>query len=170
MPNRIEYRGFTASYSEPVSELITPISILPILAAGRESRSSPVEVQALWDTGATVTCMKPTLFERLKLRPLDTTNSEVFVGVGGEVTANLTLVNLLLAPNFEIEFCPIYVLVFPGDTDLLIGMDIIRMGDFAVCNAENKTSFSFAVPPFPDRINLADKAAAANRLNNETTS
>jgi hypothetical protein len=46
-------------------------------------------------------------------------------------------------------------------------MDIIGMGDFAVCNTSNETSFSFAVPPFPDRINFADKANAFNKAQSE---
>jgi hypothetical protein len=36
-------------------------------------------------------------------------------------------------------------------------MDIIGMGDFAVCSAEKKTSFTFAVPPFTDRIDFTKK-------------
>ena len=56
-----------------------------------------------------------------------------------------------------------YVTEFPSNADMLIGMDIIRMGDFAVCNADGKTSFSFAVPPFPDRIDLAEKTEADNK-------
>jgi len=81
------------------------------------------------------------------------------------VTADVTLINLLLTPELEMEQWPVYIMDFPGDADILIGMDIIGMGDFAVCNVDNKTSFSFAVPPFPDRINLADKAEAANKNN-----
>jgi hypothetical protein len=46
---------------------------------------------------------------------------------------------------------------------MVIGMDIIKKGDFAISNAENKTLFSFVIPPFPDKINLADKAEAANK-------
>jgi len=57
----------------------------------------------------------------------------------------------------------VYVTEFPSNADMLIGMDIIRMGDFAVCNADGKTSFSFAVPPFPDRIDLAEKTEADNK-------
>lgn len=30
--------------------------------------------------------------------------------------------------------------------DLLVGMDIILLGDFAVSNYENKTAFSFRIP------------------------
>jgi hypothetical protein len=41
-------------------------------------------------------------------------------------------------------------------------MDIIRLGDFAVCNADNKTSFSFAMPPFQDRIDFVGRADDLN--------
>jgi hypothetical protein len=86
-------------------------------------------------------------------------------GIGGDVEADGTLVSIWLAPNFVLELCPVYIIDFPGDEELLIGMDIIGMGDFAVCNTEEKTSFSFAVPPFPDRINFAEKADKLNRTN-----
>jgi hypothetical protein len=86
-------------------------------------------------------------------------------GIGGTVKADFTIVTIFLAPNFGIEYSQVYVLNFPGNADIIIGMDIIGMGDFAVCNADGKTSFSFAVPPFPDRINLADKADAFNKQN-----
>ena len=79
---------------------------------------------------------------------------------------SMTLLQMLPKPLFNIfEYCTIYVLDFPGDAEVLIGMDIIRMGDFAVCNADKKTSFSFVIPPFPDRINLAEKAETVNKFN-----
>jgi len=52
---------------------------------------------------------------------------------------------------------------FPVNVDIIIGMDIINMGDFVVCNAENKTTFSFVVPPLPYKINLADNVKALNK-------
>jgi hypothetical protein len=81
-------------------------------------------------------------------------------GVGGDVEAEGTLVSIWLASNFVVEFCPVYIANFPGDAGLLIGMDIITMGDFAVCNSNSKTSFSFAMPPFPNRIDFVSKAGA----------
>jgi len=41
-------------------------------------------------------------------------------------------------------------------SDLLIGMDIISMGDFAICNKDNKTSFSFVVPSLEKRIKFEE--------------
>ena len=163
MSDRIEYRGFFASFGEPVSVLFSMVKIIPLLTVDKENYGIPVEVEALWDTGAEVSCMKPALFERLKLYPLDVANHTELAGVGGSVMAKSTLVNLFITNNLEIEYCPVYVLDFPGDTDFLIGMDIIGMGDFAISNTNNKTSFSFVIPPFPDRINLAEKAETANK-------
>jgi hypothetical protein len=165
MPNDTHYRGFTALYDEPVKELISPASILPVLTANKALRDVPVKINAFWDTGATVTCIKPVLWDRLKLCAYDPVNSTVLTGVGGSVAATYTLIHILLAPNFWLEFCQVYALDFPGDADLLIGMDIITLGDFAVCNADNKTSFSFAMPPFPDRVNFTAKADAYNEHN-----
>jgi hypothetical protein len=165
MRKNIPYRGFIQLHDGHINELISPVSIMPILQTGEVLRDTPVKVFALWDTGATVTCMKPALWDYLKPYPLDTASSTVLSGIGGNVFANSTLVHIFLTDNFEMIYCQVYALDFPGDADLLIGMDIIGMGDFAVCNTDNKTSFSFAMPPFPDRIDLADKADAANRKN-----
>ena len=157
-----EYRAFFVTYLEITDELNTAVSIIPICTTDAALRGVPVEVEAFWDTGATDSCMKPALWERLKLYPIES-GRRLVAGIGGNVTADLTFVNLLLTPGLEISDCPIYITDFPGDAEILIGMDIIGLGDFAVCNTDNKTSFSFAIPPFPDRINFADKAEIANR-------
>jgi hypothetical protein len=86
-------------------------------------------------------------------------------GIGGAVKANFTIMSIFLTYNLGIERCPVYVLDFPGNADIIIGMDIIKMGDFAACNSDGKTSFSFVMPPFPDRVNFVDKADALNKQN-----
>ena len=80
-------------------------------------------------------------------------------GIGrGKVKADGTLVSIWLTPDFALELCPVYIADFPGDEEILIGMDIITLGDFAICNTGEKTSISFAVPPFPNRIDFTGKA------------
>jgi predicted aspartyl protease len=163
MPDRIEYRAFTVSYDELTDELSSPASITPLLAVGGSSPMPPVEVTALWDTGAIATCIKPQLKERLNLPLLD--RKRALAGVGGEVIADIALVNIQLMCDAVIAGCPAHVVDFPGDEDILIGMDIIGMGDFVVCNTDGKTSFSFAIPSFPDRTNFCEKAKIANAQN-----
>jgi hypothetical protein len=45
---------------------------------------------------------------------------------------------------------------------MLIGMDIIMMGDFVISNGGGTTLFSFAIPPLPQKIDLVDEADAEN--------
>jgi hypothetical protein len=163
MPDHVEHRGFIKSYTTLVNKLITPVGILPVSSRDKALQNIPVELDALWDTGATKTCMRPGLRDRLNLRMFRIGSSVTIAGIGGKVQADFTILSIFLTDNLGIELCPVYVLDFPGSADLIIGVDIITMGDFAVCNADGKTSFSFAVPPFPDRINLVDKANIVNK-------
>jgi len=155
-----EYRTFTAQYSGIAKNLITPASIFSEFVIGKQSDTVPLKVTALWDTGATGTCIKPWLKDRLNLRLFGTQTR--ITGVGGEIKTFVAYLNVRLMSDVEIDNCPMYVADFPGFADILIGMDIISMGDFAICNTDGKTSFSFAIPPFPDRINFTDKAKIAN--------
>jgi hypothetical protein len=163
MPDPIEYRAFIKSYGKPVNRLITPAGLIPISSADKALRNTMVEVQTFWDTGSTLTCMKPRLRDRLRLLMARSDSPKYIAGIGGVVKADFTIVSILLASNFEIEYCPVHVLDFPSSADLLIGMDIIEMGDFAVCNMNNETSFSFIVPPLPERVNFVDSANTANK-------
>lgn len=52
-----------------------------------------------------------------------------------------------------------------GDADILIGMDIIKFGDFAISNGEGQTLFSFAIPPFENKTDLLEKANKTNKNN-----
>jgi hypothetical protein len=160
--NHIEYRGFIKSYDGPVNKLATTANILPIASSDKTLSNTPFEINALWDTGATLTFIKPEIRDRLKLRMVRIDSPVSIAGLGGLVKADFTIISICLTPNFIIEYCPAYVIDFPVKFDVVIGMDIINMGDFAVCNAESKTSFSFVVPPLPDRINFADKAKMLN--------
>ena len=54
-------------------------------------------------------------------------------------------VNLMLPNNVGIVGVPVG-LVKLIDTDVLIGMDIINRGDFAVSNRNGQTQFSFRIP------------------------
>jgi hypothetical protein len=65
----------------------------------------------------------------------------------------------------ELNNARISVLNLVKDVDMLIGMDIIRLGDFSISNGAGKTTFTFAMPPFDDKIDLYEKAIAVNRSN-----
>ena len=48
------------------------------------------------------------------------------------------------------------------DIDMLIGMDIIQLGDFHISNTDGKTRFSYIVPSLPERYSLAEEADKLN--------
>ena len=100
-----EYRVFFVTYLGITDELNTAVSIIPICTTDIALRGIPVEIEALWDTGATDSCIKPALWERLKLYPIESGCRQV-IGIGGNVTADLTIVNLRLIPGLEIAGCP----------------------------------------------------------------
>jgi len=103
-----------------------------------------VEGQALWDTGATNTCISKRVANVLNLIPL----GKIKINTpSGFKDVNTYLIDVIL-PNSvqvkEVQVCDSEI----GDQgiDFLIGMDIINLGDFAVSNYNNITTFSFRIP------------------------
>lgn len=99
---------------------------------------------ALWDTGATGTCISKKMVTLLSLIPTGMKNIQT---PSGSSQVHTYLVNIVLPNNViikNVEVCDSEI----GDQgfDILIGMDIITQGDFAVSNLNNKTVFSFRVP------------------------
>jgi len=81
-------------------------------------------------------------------------------GVHGERSAETYLVNIAL-PN-RVMFSSIRVTKGDiPDADILIGMDIIGMGDFSVTNCQGITKFSYRTPS----IEHIDYVEQVNKLN-----
>jgi hypothetical protein len=64
MPKPIEHRAFTIVYEEIAEEISTPVQLEPIYTADKSLLGAQIEIEALWDTGATMTCIKPSLRNR----------------------------------------------------------------------------------------------------------
>jgi hypothetical protein len=54
----------------------------------------------------------------------------------------LELPNDLLKQNVEVAVCN-----FSNNVGMIIGMNIITLGDFALLHGNNHTEFSFTIPP-----------------------
>lgn len=100
----------------------------------------------IWDTGASVTVVTKKVVDDLGLQP----SGKVTIHVVGprdteqEHEAYTYLVNLYLPPHVIITTRVAEASV--GGGDILIGMDVIILGDFAVTNYNNKTTWSFRLP------------------------
>lgn len=106
---------------------------------------------AIWDTGAMASAV--TELAALKLGLIQTGVKQIS-GLGGTLDKKIYLVDILLPNHILLENHPVTEIDNPKDKDgnklepfgMLIGMDIISMGDFSVTNFEGKTVMSFRVP------------------------
>jgi hypothetical protein len=125
-----------------------------------------VKIRAKWDTGANHTVISVNLKDRLNLTPID---SEVLSGVGGSMVIDVVrlaikLPNGLFISSKHIGVCNIKS---AQGIDILIGMDIIQLGDFHISNAGDKSLFSFVIPSLPVPFSLSASLARLNGVGRE---
>lgn len=123
-------------------------------------KDKQIEADALWDTGATCTAVSDSVVKELGLvsygkQQIKTPSGEKIVD---QYLVNLALPNDVLVPN--VVACGSEI----GNQgiDLLIGMNIIKLGDFAVSNFCGRTQFTFRMPSSRD----ADYISSTTLLNN----
>jgi len=68
------------------------------------------------------------------------------------VYVTIELPNRVFKQTIEAAVCDM-----APNSKMLIGMDIISLGDFALSNGNDQTLFSFAVPPFKDKIDFSKR-------------
>ena len=98
--------------------------------------------KAIWDTGATASVITQKVIDQCGLKATGMTKVDT---VQGSTITETFLVNIILPNNVMVPSVVVSKGVF-RDADVLIGMDIISRGDFAVTNREGKTVFSFRMP------------------------
>lgn len=99
--------------------------------------------RGLWDTGASKSSITKRIVDDLNLVPVGNTNIGTANGV---VTVNTYFVDFGLPNGVTVKNVLVSCADLGDDIDILIGMDIIRHGDFAITNTNNKTTFSFRTP------------------------
>ena len=134
--------AFTARHPRRVNRLITEVHIFPAHAYGSPQPAGKV-YKALYDTGATHSSVSPKVVADLNLPSIGARR----VGVGGgNLDTTSHLVNIRLLNNVMFSMMPVAKIALQNDIDVLIGMDVLGAGDFAVTHQNNCTTFSFCVP------------------------
>lgn len=139
-----------------------------ITTVGISKKSLPQQkrtVKALWDTGATFSAITHKMADELKISPDDYSGRSEVKGIGGEIFEVDVARVIIKLPTMETEVeteISVKIIDFSG-ADLLIGMDNICRGDLSISNGARKTMFTFAVPPFENKVDLYKKAIAENR-------
>ena len=131
---------FTEKYSKIENRLLNKVVLC----------TNEINDQALaqWDTGATNTCISEEIAKKYKLKPIAFAQSKT---PSGTLTAPMYLIDIVL--NNEVVFSNWTVMgskIGAQGIDVLIGMDIISKGDFAISNYNGKTQFSFRLPSQQD--------------------
>lgn len=101
-----------------------------------------LQFDGIWDTGATNSVITQAVIDGCGLFPI--TMAQVH-GVHGSSMEEVFLVNIHLPGNVAFPGVRVTRGRFVGG-DLLIGMDIISRGDFAISNFNGLTKFSFRIP------------------------
>lgn len=134
----MEIHAFTTSYNGISNKLVNSATIV---SGDKEYKTN----LAQWDTGATQTCISKNVVQQLGLipcgqRPIQTPSGKKIVN---EYRVNIKL------QNENVYLRDVFVVdseIGEQGIDILIGMNIINLGDFAVSNYEGKTIFTFRIP------------------------
>ena len=151
------YLAFRKEYSDITLRLTTEAVVADIAAQKAD------KVTALWDTGAMLSSVTPAIARNLNLIP---TNKIKVNGVNNISMADVTRLTIELPNQVVLQNIKVVICNLVEGIDLLIGMDIIKLGDLSISNGGGKTLFSFAIPPFDDKTDFYEKAVARNETKN----
>lgn len=140
--------AFTKKYESKVVVLRTEIDVREPLRFTVVHADQKLSFQAIWDTGASSTAISQNVVRKLGLKP---TGMKRTVHTGnGTRQSDVYAVSLHLPQGVITD--PILAIDVESivDADVLVGMDVIGMGDFAVTHSDGNTSMSFCIPSMHD--------------------
>ncbi len=112
------------------------------------------QFSAIWDTGATGSVITQAVVDACGL--VATGMTRVY-HVDGSSQVETYLVNIGLPDNVRYPSVRVTKGDLPDGDDVLVGMDIITTGDFAVTNINGKTMLSFRFPSV-ERIDFVNES------------
>lgn len=136
-------KSFTTKYTGQANKLINDVGIAQPFADDQHRPAGFKTYKALWDTGATNSLITERVVREGGFAPLG------FVQIGtasGLHTSPTFFVSIWLPNMIAVRQVRVTQGDLVGGIDLLIGMDIIGLGDFAVNSQGGWTSFSFRIP------------------------
>ena len=158
--SKIKHLAFKCEYTGLAHTLVTPVIVGLPLPQENHKENKFISYNAIWDTGATHSVITQKIADDLGLKPVDMipvsgVNSK---GLRPVCLVNIILPNEIVLTNRRVTVCDLN----SSEIDLLIGMDVITMGDFSISNLNKITHLTFAMPSFQNRTDLLDKTNAIN--------
>ncbi|MFA7402182.1 MAG: SEC-C metal-binding domain-containing protein [Bacteroidales bacterium] len=158
--SNISFHAFTTKHNGKIREIITEIGIsLPFIEDNIKTSDDRIfRTKALWDTGATHCVVTKQTAKTLNLKPISISKVSHANGIS---LANVYLINIYLPNNLVIPSVRVTECADnAGNFGVIIGMDVITMGDFSITNYDSKTTVSFRIPS----IKTIDYVEEANKL------
>ena len=134
--------SFTQHYDTLVNQLTSTCGVMADGDMEDGAERACAKVTAIWDTGTRITTISRQLAELLNLPEY---KGGKIMHVGGESEYFTHFIDLILPDDVAIPHLKVMDGNLPTYT-ILIGMDVIGMGDFAVSNHNGKTAMSFRIP------------------------
>lgn len=122
-----------------------------------------VKTKGIWDTGATNSVITRSTARALGLVPIGITKVNGVHGVKDVFVYRVTIVlnNKNISLTTEVTECE--ELSGSHDIGMLVGMNIIGMGDFCITNFNGETTMTFRVPSL-EKVNYVDEVAEYKRI------
>ena len=160
----VQVHAFTIRFKEIVRVLQTEVGVSTAYDPHSGGSTQPLihDFVAVWDTGASDSAISARIVEQLKLASIDVTLVNT---ANGERLSDTYLINVYLPNKVAIPGVRVIEGDMPG-TDVLIGMDIIGSGDFAVTHHNGHTCMTFQLPAVLD-IDFVSMSKTANDKNSQ---
>jgi predicted aspartyl protease len=154
--------AFTTVYNGVSRKLVNDVGLSIPFDPNLNTPEPTITVRAIWDTGATMTVLTKKIVRQLNLTPTGkvTVRNTSVEQLRDTYIVNLYLPNKVMIPNVRVTDCEDIL----GDAELLLGMDIITLGDFAITNFQGKTVLSFIIPS-KKKIDYVEEINISNQQN-----
>ena len=137
--------------------LETAVKVAPLPGPGGEPTKTR-DCKAVWDTGASNTAITQAVVDDLDLKPIGLVKVHT---ANGTATCGVYMVALMLPNGVNVR-----TRATLGDIpscDVLIGMDVITLGDFSITNVGRKTTMSFRIPSLQE-VDFVTRARSADTI------
>ncbi|MBL4652506.1 MAG: hypothetical protein JKY53_06525 [Flavobacteriales bacterium] len=136
--------SFTVKSTNRLSYITTSVGISYPFEVNRINQPpKPYTTAALWDTGSSHCFITKSLATSLELHPIDKALVEHAMGRTFE---NVYFAVLQITEKYYIEIELTECQSINNNFEIIVGMDVINQGDFAITNQAGKTTFSFRLP------------------------
>lgn len=136
--------AFTTKYNGLARVLITDVGLSTPYNPTNGIKEPEITIKAIWDTGASMSVITKKTASQLKLQP---SGKVLAKNTSEEKLHDSYILNVYLPNKLMIVFVKVIDCEdILDNADMLIGMDIIGMGDLAITNKDGKTVMSYVIP------------------------